>query len=70
MGYEPDVLREITMLLISRTLYSAVYEPFINELDNKMKRFLLTSVIPVYTKEGYDAFLQIIILNAQKFINY
>jgi len=70
IGYEQDVSREITMLLISRILYSADYEPFINKLDNKMMKFISTSVIQVYTKEEYDAFFQTIILNAQKFINF
>lgn len=70
IGYEQDVSREITMLLISRTLYSADYKPFTNELDNKMMTFISTSLIQAYTEEEYDAFFQTIILNAQKFINY
>lgn len=68
--YQQDVSREITMLLIARTLYSADYEPFINGLDDKMMTFISTSLIQTFTEEEYDAFFQTIILNAHKFINY
>lgn len=68
---EKDVMREVTWLLISRTLSSAGYKPFINLVDTntQLKTFVETSTINVSSNEEYDNFFKIIISNAQTFIN-
>ncbi len=68
-GYKTYATREVTMLLLARILYSANYQPFVDEVDDKMNTFISTSLIKVKTKEEYEAFIKKIIFNAKKFIN-
>ncbi len=62
-------IREVTMLLLARILYSANYQPFVDDLDDKMNTFISTSSIKVKTKEEYEAFIQKIILNSKEFVD-
>ncbi|MFV0379040.1 MAG: hypothetical protein ACK5JD_17250 [Mangrovibacterium sp.] len=70
VNYEEDASREITWLLIARTLWLAKYEPFVNLMDenDQLKRFLETSMVNFYSKEEYDNFFQLIVSNGKNFI--
>lgn len=66
-----DVLREVTCLLMSRTMYLSNYNPFalkVNE-DLQLKTFIETSEAYFTTKEEYDSFFELIRSEAKKFIN-
>lgn len=69
--YTDDVMKEVTYLLIGRTLFNADYKPFVDlvNANTQLKTFLETSVINVYTREEYNNFFQIIISNGQAFIH-
>lgn len=70
INYAENVSREITWLLIGRTLYSENYKPFVDLANNnsQLKSFLETSVINVYTIEEYNDFFSLIISHGQEFI--
>ena len=69
-GYGQDVMRQVTWLLIGRTMFYANYKPFVDLVNSntQLKGFLDTSVINVYTLEEYNRFFQLIISNGQAFI--
>lgn len=62
--------REITWMLIGRTLVTANYKPFVDLVNSnsQLKQFLNTSIINVYSEEEYKQFFQLIISNGQAFI--
>ncbi|MDD4427163.1 MAG: hypothetical protein PHG64_02060 [Paludibacter sp.] len=69
--YGEDVSREITWLLVGRTLFYSDYKPFVDltNQNSQLMTFLESSTINVYTEEEYANFFQVIISNGKDFIH-
>lgn len=69
--YAGSATREITWLLMGRTMSNASYTPFTEEVDNneQLRNFLQTSMVKVHTKEEYNTFFQHIISFGENYIS-
>jgi hypothetical protein len=65
-----NIFRNVTWLLIGRTIINAGYEPFIEVVNNdeQLETFFKTSEIHFHTEEESDIFIQLILFQSNNFI--
>jgi hypothetical protein len=62
-------MREVTWLLIGRTMYYANYKPFVEVVEQsvQLKTFITSSVVNVSSQTEYDQFFQFIISSGKTY---